>query len=51
VNARVRFFRPWRRAFWSDLDERVGAEIELAGGRDELVVAIPASEVVTLRLE
>jgi hypothetical protein len=52
VTARVRLFRPIRRAWWSDLDEQIGAEIEVGGGsRDELFVPIARNEVVTLRLE
>jgi len=51
VTARVRFFRPLRRAWWSDLDERIGPEMEISGSRDALSVAIPANEVVTLRME
>ncbi|MCU1280746.1 MAG: glycoside hydrolase, family 38, partial [bacterium] len=51
VTARVRLFRPLRRAWLSDLDERTGAEIALDGSRDELAVPISANEVVTLRLE
>ena len=49
VTARLRFFRPLRRAWWSDLDERTGAEIVLSGARDELAVPLAANEVVTLR--
>jgi alpha-mannosidase len=49
VDARVRFFRPIARAWWSDLDERIGAPLAVAGGRDELTVPIPPNEVVTLR--
>jgi alpha-mannosidase len=49
VTARVRLFRPLRRAWWSDLDERVGDEIALPDP-DELTVPIAADEVVTLRL-
>jgi hypothetical protein len=51
VTARVRLFRPIRHAWWSDLDERTGAELALAGARDELAVPISANEVVTLRIE
>jgi alpha-mannosidase len=51
VTARLRLFRPLKRVFWSDLDERIGDEIALDGGRDELTIAIAANEVVTLRLE
>jgi hypothetical protein len=51
VTARVRLFRPIHRAWWSDLDERTGAELALAGARDELAVPISANEVVTLRIE
>jgi hypothetical protein len=51
VTARVRLFRPLRRAWWSDLDERTGAAIDLRGSPDELAVPIAAHEVVTLRLE
>jgi hypothetical protein len=51
VSARVRLFRPLRRACWSDLDERSGPELPLGASRDELAVPIPANEVVTLRLE
>ena len=51
VTARIRLFRPLGRAWWSDLDERIGAEIEVTGSRDELAVPIAADEVVTLRLE
>jgi hypothetical protein len=49
VTARIRLFRPLRRAWWSDLDERTGEEIAVGG--DELAVPIAADEVVTLRLE
>ncbi|MDB4968518.1 MAG: hypothetical protein JWN44_4207 [Myxococcales bacterium] len=51
VTARIRLFGPLRRACWSDLDERIGAEIDLSGAGDELAVPIAANEVVTLRLE
>jgi hypothetical protein len=50
VTARIRLFRPLRRAWWSDLDERIGAEIDIGDSRDELAIAIPANEVVTLRI-
>jgi alpha-mannosidase/mannosylglycerate hydrolase len=49
VTARVRFARPLRRAWWSDLDERIGADLEISGARDELAVPIATHEVVTLR--
>jgi alpha-mannosidase len=49
VTARLRWFRPLRRACWSDLDERAGAELDARG--DELAVPIAAHEVVTLRIE
>jgi alpha-mannosidase len=48
VTARVRLFRPIARAFWSDLDERMGDAIDVAG--DELAVPIAANDVVTLYL-
>ncbi|HEY2744279.1 MAG TPA: hypothetical protein VGL86_06640 [Polyangia bacterium] len=51
VTARIRLHRPIRRACWSDLDERIGAALALAGAGDELAVPIAASEVVTLRIE
>jgi hypothetical protein len=51
VIARVRLFRPIRRAHWSDLDERIGAEMEVGGAGDELAVPIAENEVVTLRIE
>jgi hypothetical protein len=51
VTARIRLFRPLQRAWWSDLDERTGAEIALGDARDELAVPIAANEIVTLRLE
>ena len=50
VNARLRLFRPLRQAWWSDLDERMGAEIEIDEPRQELTVPIAAQEVVTLGL-
>ena len=50
VTARLRFFRPVRRACWSDLDERVGPELPRAAA-DELALPIAANEVVTLRVE
>jgi alpha-mannosidase len=43
--ARIRLYRPFR-AWESDLDERIGAEIKVAG--DELAVA--ADDVATLRI-
>ena len=49
VTAHLRFHRPIARAWASDLDERVGAEIALGAARDELAVAIPANDVVTIR--
>ena len=49
VTARVRCSRPLARAWASDLDERVGAELALGDARDELAVAIPANDVVTVR--
>ena len=48
VTARLRLFRPFSRASWSDLDERAGPALALA---DELAVPLPPDEVVTLRLE
>jgi hypothetical protein len=50
VTARIRLFRPIARAWWSDLDERIGAELDLGATRDELTVPVAANEVVTLRL-
>jgi alpha-mannosidase len=49
VVARVKLFRPIRRAWWSDLDERTGAAIALRG--DELEVPIAAGEVATVGIE
>jgi alpha-mannosidase len=49
VTARVRFHHPIARAWASDLDERVGAEIALGAARDELAVVIAANDVVTIR--
>jgi alpha-mannosidase len=51
VTARIRLFRSIRRAWWSDLDERPGAEIDLGAARDEVAVPIAADDVVTLRIE
>ncbi len=51
VTARIRLFRPIRRAWWSDLDERIGAELALGDARDELAIPVAANEVVTLRLQ
>jgi hypothetical protein len=51
VTARLRFFRPLRRAIWSDLDERTGAPIELGPRDDELALPIAAHDVVTVRIE
>ncbi|MCU1276494.1 MAG: hypothetical protein JWM53_40 [bacterium] len=51
VTARIRLFRPLRRACWSDLDERIGPDLDIGAARDELSVRIAANEVVTLRLE
>jgi mannosylglycerate hydrolase len=51
VTARIRLFRPLGRVWWSDLDERPGAEIDVGHSRDELAVPIAANEVLTLRLE
>jgi hypothetical protein len=49
IDARVQLFRPIRRAWWSDLDERIGDEIPCQG--DSLSIPIPPHEVVTLRLD
>lgn len=46
ATARLRFFRPLGRAWLSDLDERDGPALAVAG--DELVVPIVANEVVTV---
>jgi hypothetical protein len=46
AHARLRFFRPLRRAWLSDLDERDGPALAVAG--DELAVPIVANEVVTV---
>jgi len=46
AHARLRFFRPPRRAWLSDLDERDGPALAVAG--DELAVPIVANEVVTV---
>jgi hypothetical protein len=51
VTARIRLFRPLRRASWSDLDERLGPDIDLGASPGELTIPIAANEVVTLRLE
>lgn len=48
VRARVRLHRPIRRAWISDLDERVGDPIEV---RDPLEVLIAPDDIVTLRIE
>jgi alpha-mannosidase len=48
VTARARLFRPVERAFWSDLDERIGDPIAVSD--DELAVPIAPNDVVTLRL-
>jgi hypothetical protein len=49
ATARLRFFRPHGRVWWSDLDERTGPELSTAGG--ELTVPIATDEVVTLRVD
>ena len=51
TTARIRFFRPIRRATLSDLDERIGDELAISASREELSVPIAPSEVVTLRIE
>jgi hypothetical protein len=51
VTARIRLFRPLRHACLSDLDERVGAPLEVEEGGDSLSVPIAAGQVVTLRIE
>lgn len=51
ITARLRFHRPLRRVSASDLDERAGPELPLASGKDEVVVTIPADDVITLRCE
>jgi hypothetical protein len=47
--ARVHLFRPIRRAWLSDLDERTGSPLAAHG--DALTVPVPANDVVTLRIE
>jgi len=51
VTARVRLFRPLNRVRWSDLDERLGAEIALGTSGDPLAIPIAPNQVVTLRIE
>jgi len=52
VSARLRLFRPLRRACLSDLDERRGPALALdPRAPDELAVAIAANDVVTVRLD
>ena len=51
VTARVRLFRPIRRARLSDLDERDGPELPIEGCGESLIVQIAANDIVTLRID
>ena len=50
VTARLRLHRPLRAAWWSELDERTGAAIDLGATPDTLAFPIAADEVVTVKL-